>query len=121
MDLAAARRLLAFCMPTRSSPACPPCLTPCRPPSPPTTLLHRPADDHPSAKEVLEKWLKKYGLQNKPKYVFGISSGASFAVKFPKTMTVQGVISGETMERLWLVDDWAAGWRTEWTGNLRCG
>lgn len=38
------------------------------PPSP-------PADDHPSSKQIVEAFTAKYGLANKPKYIFGISAG----------------------------------------------
>ena len=44
--------------------------------------------------QVLDKWMKKYGMQKKPKYIFGISSGASFAIKFPGAYNLDGVISG---------------------------
>ena len=44
---------------------------------------------------VVKAWTKKFGLANKAKFIFGVSSGASFAVKFPMTMWVDGVISGE--------------------------
>lgn len=55
-----------------------------------------PADDHPSAKQVLDAWFAKYGLSKLPKYIFGISSGAAFAVKFPRTYPgLAGVVSGE--------------------------
>lgn len=33
-------------------------------------------------------------LQGKPLYVVGVSSGASFALKLPETVTVHGVVSG---------------------------
>ena len=62
------------------------------PPAPPHQLL---ADDQPSSVDVLNKWMKKYGMQKKPKYIFGISSGASFAIKFPGAFKLDGVISGE--------------------------
>lgn len=38
--------------------------------------------------------MKKFGMQKKPKYIFGISSGASFAIKFPGAYKLDGVISG---------------------------
>jgi hypothetical protein len=58
-----------------------------------------PADDQVDAGVVVKAWLKRFGLSRKPKYIFGISSGASFAIKFPKTMYVEGVISGELAAR----------------------
>jgi hypothetical protein len=39
--------------------------------------------------------MKTFKLSGKPKYMFGVSSGASFAIKFPMTMWVDGVVSGE--------------------------
>ena len=38
--------------------------------------------------------MKKFGMQKRPKYIFGISSGASFAIKFPGAYDLDGVISG---------------------------
>lgn len=53
-------------------------------------------DDHPSAKQVLDAWFAKYGLNKLPKYIFGISSGAAFAIKFPRTYPgLAGVVSGK--------------------------
>ncbi|PRW59841.1 hypothetical protein C2E21_1509 [Chlorella sorokiniana] len=60
-------------------------------------------NDHPSSKQVVQAFTAKYGLANTPKYMFGISSGASFAVKFPGTMWVDGVISEVNMP-------WAKAW-----------
>jgi len=55
-----------------------------------------PADDHPTAKQVLDAWFAKYGLGKLPKIIIGISSGAAFAIKFPRTFPgLAGVVSGE--------------------------
>lgn len=53
-----------------------------------------PADDQPDARAVIERWTKRFKLASKPKYMFGVSSGAAFAIKFPKVMKLQGVVSG---------------------------
>lgn len=39
--------------------------------------------------------VKRLGLATKNKYIFGISAGASFALKFVKTFPLDGVVSGE--------------------------
>jgi hypothetical protein len=44
---------------------------------------------------VIDVFSRKFGLTKKPKYIFGISAGAAFAIKFPMTYPVNGVISGE--------------------------
>lgn len=44
---------------------------------------------------MVNSFSKKYGLNKLPKYVFGISSGAAFAQNFPRTIPMQGVVSGE--------------------------
>lgn len=68
-------------------------------PAPARPSTRRPLDDHPSAKQVLDAWFAKYGLSKLPKYIFGISSGAAFAVKFPRTYPgLAGVVSGELWE-----------------------
>jgi hypothetical protein len=61
-------------------------------------------NDHPSAKQVLDAWFAKYGLNKLPKYIFGISSGAAFAIKFPRTYPgLAGVVSEVNMP-------WQAAW-----------
>ncbi|KAL4440448.1 hypothetical protein ABPG75_003449 [Micractinium tetrahymenae] len=49
--------------------------------------------DHPDTKWALQTFTAQHGLRRKPIYMFGVSSGASFAVKFPGTMAIQGVFS----------------------------
>ncbi|KAL4431781.1 hypothetical protein ABPG77_002997 [Micractinium sp. CCAP 211/92] len=49
--------------------------------------------DHPDTKWALQTFTAKLGLRGKPIYMFGVSSGASFAVKFPATMAIQGLVS----------------------------
>lgn len=45
---------------------------------------------------MLDAWFAKYGLNKLPKYIFGISSGAAFAIKFPRTyLGLAGVVSGK--------------------------
>lgn len=45
---------------------------------------------------MLDAWFAKYGLGKLPKIIFGISSGAAFAIKFPRTFPgLAGVVSGE--------------------------
>lgn len=63
--------------------------------------------DHPDTKWALLKFTAQQGLRNKPIYMFGVSSGASFAVKFPGTMTIQGLISevNQPWEYRWGVTD----------------
>lgn len=56
------------------------------------------ADDQPSAAQMVKYWAAKAGMSKKPMYMFGVSSGASFAIKFPGTMKIQGVVSGELPE-----------------------
>ncbi|KAL4444232.1 hypothetical protein ABPG75_011969 [Micractinium tetrahymenae] len=49
--------------------------------------------DRPVVTVILPAWLAQHGLQGKPLYVMGVSSGASFALKLPETVTVHGVVS----------------------------
>lgn len=63
-------------------------------PSPTMITACTPAGDHPDTKWALRTFTAQHGLRNKPIYMFGISSGASFAVKFPGTMAIQGLVSG---------------------------
>ena len=86
-----------------------PCLPACLPAYLPACL---PADDQPSAKKMIETFTRKFGLDRKPKYMFGISSGASFAVKFPGTMRIEGVISGERGK--WRVGWWRVAGQVRW-------
>lgn len=52
------------------------------------------ADDQPTAQQLITSWLIKTKLAAKPRYMFGVSSGAAFAIKFPRIMKMNGVVSG---------------------------
>jgi len=55
------------------------------------------ANDQPSAAQTIQQWSRAVKLNKKPMYMFGVSSGASFAIKFPGVMRIQGVISEVNM------------------------
>ncbi|KAL4422147.1 hypothetical protein ABPG77_006836 [Micractinium sp. CCAP 211/92] len=65
-----------------------------------------PGNDQPDAKAVIDRWSKRFKLTSKPKYMFGVSSGAAFAIKFPSVMQLQGIVSEVNMPDVgsWLVD-----------------
>ncbi|KAL4458456.1 hypothetical protein ABPG75_013321 [Micractinium tetrahymenae] len=70
-------------------------------------------NDQPSAAQLVKYWASKAGMTKKPMYMFGISSGASFAIKFPGTMKIQGVVSEVNMP-------WEKSWgATNGHGKLR--
>jgi hypothetical protein len=50
--------------------------------------------DQADAGAIVKAWTKRFKMDKKPKYMFGISSGAAFAIKFPGTMYIDGVVSG---------------------------
>ncbi|KAI3435834.1 hypothetical protein D9Q98_001892 [Chlorella vulgaris] len=61
------------------------------------------SNDQASARDLIVRFTQDAGLTRRPKYMFGISSGASFAIKFPMTMYIEGVVSEVNMpwEKAW--------------------
>lgn len=43
----------------------------------------------------MQKFTQQFKLNRMPIYMWGISSGAGFAIKFPATMYIDGIVSGE--------------------------
>jgi poly(3-hydroxybutyrate) depolymerase len=58
-------------------------------------LLPDVAGDHGDVKAVVQKFTQQFKLNRMPIYMWGISSGAGFAIKFPATMYIDGIVSGE--------------------------
>ncbi|PSC68342.1 heat shock 70 kDa 17 isoform A [Micractinium conductrix] len=42
---------------------------------------------------VIRAFTRRFGLAKRPIYMFGVSSGAGFAIKFPRQMRIQGIVS----------------------------
>ena len=59
------------------------------------THTHPHAGDQPEARAAIKDWSQQHGLDKKPMYMFGISAGASFVIKFPnREVPMAGLISG---------------------------
>lgn len=50
-------------------------------------------------KNAINYFTKRFNLHRMPLYLWGISSGAGFAVKVPMAMPISGVVSGELLQR----------------------